>query len=286
MNFELLKVRAKEQANKAKEAARNIGNLDQMAANDDYIHHSQLRTAEAKKLELDSNFPNALLQANQFSMTNQDQQNDGADFFGEEDEEIGIELKRKRKRKKDPNRFMEDLTERLAKPEEEILDPINDDFNTGIESTPSFERRRESSPFKKHPLLSSITSSIIKLPVVANTLSKLMPGGFKIQELNEEESKPMLLGPLSQRKLKEDNKNNTEEDTMKDHVVVSSSVLDAEEQAELERIRTNSTKSKGLSFVVDTMQQHPHFVFIIFTLLLGSSVYFYSRHREEIDDIS
>lgn len=68
------------------------------------------------------------------------------------------------------------------------------------------------------------------------------------------------------------------------NVVQSSSVLQAEDQAELDRIRLG-VQGDPLTLVLNVVKQHPQFAFIAFTLVLGSAVYFYSRHRTE-DDVA
>mmetsp|Transcript_3050 Transcript_3050/g.4628 ORF Transcript_3050/g.4628 Transcript_3050/m.4628 type:complete len:283 (+) Transcript_3050:78-926(+) len=281
MNFNSLKERVKAQAEAAKEAARSIRNFDEMAAKDDYIHHEKLRTPDSKPIRSSLPKHNALLQATQFSMMEQDE-----DYNLEQqtsksrenihhrevslgDEENGIEMKEKRK-VKDPNRFMDNLSERLARAEELDLDKgLTDDATESTMGTDSSENQQQ------RPKWGTLVNSII----VANVFSKLN------LKNDSEEAKPMLLGPLSRRKLQEDDKN-IGDDSMEHGIVVSSSVLGAEEQKELERIKMGTSKSGMVSSVEKCIQQNPQFVFIIFTLLLGSAVYFYSRHHEEMDDVT
>lgn len=68
------------------------------------------------------------------------------------------------------------------------------------------------------------------------------------------------------------------------NVVQSSSVFRAEDQAELDRIRLGA-QGDHLTYALNVLKQHPQFAFIAFTLVLGSAVYFYSRHRTE-DDVA
>ena len=69
------------------------------------------------------------------------------------------------------------------------------------------------------------------------------------------------------------------------NVVQSSLVLQAEEQAELDRMKL-STQSDPVTMLLNIFKQHPQFSFIAFTLVLASAVYFYSRHRGTEDDVS
>jgi len=41
-----------------------------------------------------------------------------------------------------------------------------------------------------------------------------------------------------------------------------------------------------MTAALTSIKQNPHFVFILFTLILGSAAYFYSRRREEIDEVT
>jgi hypothetical protein len=59
-------------------------------------------------------------------------------------------------------------------------------------------------------------------------------------------------------------------------------VLQAEEQAELDRLR-DGAQGDPLTLMLNIVKQHPQFAFIAFTLSLGSAVYFYSRHRTQDD---
>lgn len=69
------------------------------------------------------------------------------------------------------------------------------------------------------------------------------------------------------------------------HVVESSAILGEEDQAELDRIRLGA-QGDSLTFVLNIIKQHPQFAFIGFTLVLGSAMYFYSRHQGAEDDVN
>lgn len=324
MNFESFKAKAvarvKEQAAIAADAARSVSNFDAMAANDDYIHHDDLRTPDdaptreelLRKATTISNSrsrspsntttrskspssatvvgssnrsrpPNRtqhstrinaaaiLSQASQFSSM----------VSSDDDDEDGGEVERK---VKNPNRFMHDLDQRLSRPEEVLA----------VQEDP------QQQPVAMTPL--SLSSSQAKLPgwlkspVMANMLAKLqspttMATSSVVTTGRSEERQPMIVGPLSSRWLQPDNDNqqqhDDEEDPMEHHVVVSSSMLGADEQAELMRMAQSTTaRSDPLTALLTTIKQNPQFAFILFTLVLGYVVYFYSRHKEEIDDVT
>mmetsp|Transcript_25903 Transcript_25903/g.39202 ORF Transcript_25903/g.39202 Transcript_25903/m.39202 type:complete len:285 (-) Transcript_25903:1839-2693(-) len=283
INFNSLKERVKAQAEAAKEAARSIRNFDEMAAKDDYIHHERLRTPDSKPINPAVPKQNVLLQATQFSMIEQDEENnigqhvDTSDrsvcnnAFSVEDDASGIEMKGKRK-KKDPKRFMEDLSERLARPDEKVFegdDQVNtEDATESIKGTDSTENQQKPK-----------WDNLLKSLVVDNVLSKLN------LKNKSEEARPILLGPLSRRTMQEGDKD-IGDNSMEHDIIVSSSVLGLEEQEELERIKMSTGGSGIMPLAEKYLNQNSQFVFIIFTLLLGSAVYFYSRHHEEIDDVT
>jgi len=126
-------------------------------------------------------------------------------------------------------------------------------------------------------------------PVFASVLSKLQSPTSVMYSSSKEEMRPMLMGPLSSRRVVVEE--HDEDDPMQHHVVaVSSSVLGADEQAELERMRMAMTaphpSMDPLTMVLTNIKQNPHFAFIGFTLVLCYVVYFYSRHKEEIDEVT
>lgn len=302
MNFEILKARVQKQAAVAADAARSIRNFDQMAANDDYIHHDDLRTPDAHPAEspqqrqvrvreevtrinnrqqqqlppirrtkspprsasVRSTAAQALSQATQFStmLSYSDEDDD--------DEQIIVDDEQPKK-KKNPNRFMDDLDDRLAAPQEEVT--TNERNMQKLEIEP--------------PRLQQQLSGWLKSPVVANVLSKLQSPTAFSNTANKEETKPMLtVGPLSRRAAQDDDSDDDEEDPMEHHTIVSSSVMGASEQAELERIRGMANSGGLLTSMMTTLKKNKEFAFILFTLVLGTAAYFYSRHREEIDDVT
>jgi hypothetical protein len=58
-------------------------------------------------------------------------------------------------------------------------------------------------------------------------------------------------------------------------------VLQAKDQAEIRL----GAQGDPITLMLNVVKQHPQFAFIAFTLVLGSAVYFYSRHRTE-DDVA
>jgi hypothetical protein len=290
MNFERIKAQVQKQAAVAADAARSIRNFDQMAANDDYIHHDDLRTPEPKTKRESTSPPResgsrqpskspprgastrataaqALSQATQFSSLVLPEDDD--DFSDNEDSQaIQQQKEEATKKKKNPNRFMDDLDERLARVEEK------NDRTTSLEiepPTPTFQSPQQ-------------WSGWLKSPVMVNVMSKFQSPSVR----TDEERKPMLAaGPLSARRAAQeaDDSDYDEEDPMENHTVVMSSMLGASEQAELERIRMAS-KADFLTTALTKLKKNKEFAFILLTLVLGSAAYFYSRHREEIDDVT
>jgi cytochrome P450 len=96
---------------------------------------------------------------------------------------------------------------------------------------------------------------------------------------------------LSARKVQEEAQRDVEnqatddmDDSMNDFVLRTSiSVMGADERAALDRMRLSS---EPISTTVSNILQNPHFAFILVTLILGSAAYFYSRHKEQMDDVT
>jgi len=302
----------------AADAARSIRNFDQMAAKDDYIHHDDLRTPDTKPTTMTVAAPrvvevtaahadrqqrgkktspqpprsasvrataqHTLNLVTQFSSLLDD--NDDDDDGNDDDhhtnvQEVMIVHQEEQKGKKNKNRFMDDLEERLAKKEEKKNDPME------METTPRHQSQAQSQ---------WSSGWLAKSPVMVNVLSRLQQqypttgGGSAV---GNEEMQPMVVGPLSARKAAQEADDNydDEEDPMEHHTVVSGSVLGASEQAELERIRLMASSSSYnaadlLATMLTMLTKNKEFVFILFTLVLGSAAYFYSRHREEIDEVT
>lgn len=307
MNFESFKAKAvarvKEQAAIAADAARSVSNFDAMAANDDYIHHDDLRTPDAptqtreqllktsspapsrnRSPSTRSKSPVVVVSTRSRSPRTQSTRTNAAAILSQasqfssmvssDDDEDDVELAERKV--KNPNRFMADLDQRLSRPEEVL-----------VQEEPNHQ------PVAMTPLSSSSSQAKLpgwlKSPVMANMLAKLQSPATTNSSVvttgRSEERRPMIVGPLSSRRLPDNDDQPDEEDPMEHHVVVSSSMLGADEQAELMRM-AQTTRSDPLTTMLTTIKQNPQFAFILFTLVLGSVVYFYSRHKEEIDDVT
>jgi hypothetical protein len=281
MNFEHLKERVQAHAAVAVDAARSFRNFDQMAANDDYIHHSDLRTPEARTSERintgissraisgnsssesarrASRHEELLKQMTQFSMELED--NDHNVDEESKDMSMLIKLQKKEeeeveKRSKNPKRFLEDLDHRLSLPDIPVDEP-------GEVFSPIVEESTTQPHWARWMTKNA--------PAMVNIFVKSAP--------KEQELRPML-GPLSRRQSEFDGQD--DEDPMHHVAVASSSILGADDQAAFERLKHSSDP---ISFISNSITQNPHFCFILFTLVFGSLVYFYTRHREELDDVS
>jgi hypothetical protein len=157
--------------------------------------------------------------------------------------------------RKSANRFMDDLESRLSKP---IID-----VESGL----------------PEPVDASKSDNDNRWGWIKNA-AKIRVNEYMGQTAADEERVPFR-SPLSRTASK------VLEPTKKDEefevgVVESSSVLQAEEQAELDRLR-DGAQGDPLTLMLNIVKQHPQFAFIAFTLSLGSAVYFYSRHRTQDD---
>ena len=175
-------------------------------------------------------------------------------------------------KRKNPNRFMSDLDERLSKVEEARPTPRVQQHQPP--SGPSTEQTRW----------------ILFQSVASSPIGQYLSQQLGQRDRNEEEQKP-LNGPLVSRRndgvTKDYNDDDDDDDESEIQLIVSSSVLGAEETAELERISLATQQSTDPLIMVSYMlKQNPHNVFIIVTLVLGSAAYFYSRSRGSEDDVN
>lgn len=275
MNFELLKARVKAQA---ADAARSIRNFDEMAAKDDYIHTTDLRTPDNTTK---SSEPGRKERSPRSKAT--DVLNQATEFSSLMDNDVEQQLKEEEKvkeKKKNPNRFMDDLSDRLAK---------TDEGSNRLQITPPKEEIQKDHQQQQQP---QWKSWIVQSPVMANVLSRLQSPTSAITSKQQappskQQKMQPTVGPLSARKQVEQDENDDIEDSMDNFVMTSSvSVLGADEQLELERMRMATKSSGPMTAALTSIKQNPHFVFILFTLILGSAAYFYSRRREEIDEVT
>jgi hypothetical protein len=333
MNFESFRAKVRASALKAAEAAMSVSSLDQMAADDEYIHSEGLKVSKSKNkktatasqqlnelIPLPSTehvqraqqlqpFPAKPPIKSQSSLhvadamkdrqrrPTQTEKHDDDDGSDDDDDDLIMSMirrtpatveprpsKTKLKQvppnpgpvqaehiptKKNPNRFMSDLDDRLSKVEEARPEATIAKQQTS--SAPSSERN---------------SWNLLQSAVATSSMGQFLSQKLVVPiAATDEERKPMK-GPLVSRRDHGAGKDNHEEEDPF-QVVVSSSVLGADEAAELERMRLATQQSTGpCAMVWHTIRQNPHHAFIVFTLLLGSAAYFYSRHRGSEDDVS
>lgn len=298
MNFEVLKARVKAHA---ADAARSIRNFDDMAAQDEYIHSADLRTPESRikhdemtasryppPTSFGGNAPTVtvtttarkLPPTKTHALDVLNQATEFSSLMGDNDDRtipqqvplVHDDDKSAKEKVKKPNRFMDDLSDRLSKTEQG-----ND--RVQIKAV-SLEIENPEQTTQVQPLWNSWS---VKTPVLANVLSR-----FQSPPVSDMRA---ILGPLSARKVQEEAQRDVEsqskddmDDSTNDYIVRSSiSVLGADEQAALDRMRLSSEPHAA---TVASILQNPHFAFILFTLILGSAAYFYSRHKEQMDDVT
>ena len=333
MNFESFRSKVRASALKAAEAALSVTTLDQMAADDDYIHSeglnipsksSKKRHGASEKLneliptetiQQSQSLPGRvvvqaqpllpivvdLLKDKQIRNTNRkkfvedasDDEDDGNDPImsmirkkpsthesrqnmqkplQELTPVVIAPMETEDAKRKNPNRFMSDLDERLSKVEEARPTPRVQQHQPP--SGPSTEQTRW----------------ILFQSVASSPIGQYLSQQLGQRDRNEEEQKP-LNGPLVSRRndgvTKDYNDDDDDDDESEIQLIVSSSVLGAEETAELERISLATQQSTDpLTMVSYMLKQNPHNVFIIVTLVLGSAAYFYSRSRGSEDDVN
>lgn len=298
LNFEVLKARVKAHA---ADAARSIRNFDDMAAQDEYIHSADLRTPESRikhdemtasryppPTSFGGNAPTVtvtttarkLPPTKTHALDVLNQATEFSSLMGDNDDRtipqqvplVHDDDKSAKEKVKKPNRFMDDLSDRLSKTEQG-----NDRVQI---NAVSLEIENPEQTTQVQPLWNSWS---VKTPVLANVLSR-----FQSPPVSDMRA---ILGPLSARKVQEEAQRDVEsqskddmDDSTNDYIVRSSiSVLGADEQAALDRMRLSSEPHAA---TVASILQNPHFAFILFTLILGSAAYFYSRHKEQMDDVT
>jgi hypothetical protein len=162
--------------------------------------------------------------------------------------------------RKSANRFMDDLDSRLSKP---IIDV---DVESGLPHQP-VETSKSDNDNRWGWIKDAAKSRVHE---------------FMGQTTAADEERVPFRSPLSRTASKVEPAKKEVEFHV--GVVDSTSVLQAEEQAELDRLRLGA-QGDPLTLMLNVVKQHPQFAFIAFTLVLGSAVYFYSRHRTE-DDVA
>ena len=278
INFEDFKTRVRAQA---VEAARSIRNLDDMAASDDYIHTSDLRTPHGQRKEETARKSSLskvkavdlLNQATAFSsLVVEDADHEDPDLLVAERQPL-----REASTPKKPNRFMDDLSERLSKTE---------DGNDRVRGTDVGHLEMDQLPQLQVQQQPSWNAWLATSPAMANVLIRLQsPTGL----VHKDEMRSTV-GPLSAQKSQEEMENESIrisegalEESPHDFVIKSSiAIFGDEERAALDRMRTSSNPG---ATILNTIMENPHFAFILLTLVLGAAVYFYSRHKEEMNGI-
>ena len=334
MSFESFRAKVRASALKAAEAAMSVSSLDQMAADDEYIHSEGLKVSKSKdkKTATASQQLNELLPlpsteqvqhaqqlqpfpakppiTSQSSLhvadavrdrqrrPTQPKKYDDDEGSDDDDDDLIMSMIRRTPatveprpnktklkqgppnpgpvhvehipRKKNPNRFMSDLDDRLSKVEEARPEATIPKQQTS--SAPSAEQKN--------------SWNLLQSAVTTSSIGQFLSQKLAVPIAATDEERKRMKGPLvSRRDHGADKDDHEEEDPFL--VVVSSSVLGADEAAELERMRLATQQSTGpCAMVWQTIRQNPHHAFIVFTLLLGSAAYFYSRHRGSEDDVS
>mmetsp|Transcript_9842 Transcript_9842/g.16435 ORF Transcript_9842/g.16435 Transcript_9842/m.16435 type:complete len:257 (-) Transcript_9842:38-808(-) len=188
--------------------------------------------------------------------------------------------------KKNPHRFMDDV--RIAMAEEDASDMVF------VESQQQ-QQHQEDQPQKSSqelPPWPGWVKSLAASPVGHLLNKPIVRPSPSLDETKPTTATTSRLGPLSRyREAIMAGRYKAEEDDDDDdddfHVVVSASVMGDEERAELDRMRRATHQSANvLSMITNMIQQHPHYSFIGFTLLLSFFAYFYSRHRGSEDDVA
>jgi hypothetical protein len=116
---------------------------------------------------------------------------------------------------------------------------------------------------------------------------RIIQGVAKLEEALSPAARNNKAGVASRKQL-ESNASNNRGGTTEDgySTAVSSSLLAAEEHAELERLKQNAAANQNVvEKVIDLVQSNPRFAFIALTLLLLYFASHWSRKRTE-DDVT
>lgn len=167
--------------------------------------------------------------------------------------------------RKSANRFLDDLNERLAKP--------NVDVEHGLPQTSNEDSKSTST--------SSDTDS--RLGWMKGVLATTKLKDFMGKSENSTTASSFR-SPLSRTTSNvAPSKTTSKEEEY--NIVQSSALLGEEDQAELDRIRLG-TQGDSLTFLLNVIKQNPQFAFLAFTLVLATFMYFYSRHQGAEDDVN
>lgn len=290
--------RFKSHAKTLAEAATQFQNFDEMAEQDDYIHHDDLNvksttvtsdtpTRRTSEL-LDSLISPISINPSQetaephrrpslTSSERSDQQQQESHYDDEGDSHDPIldnmrsksSLKKKssdlmspppeQERKTAANRFMDDLNDRLSKPLD-IEQGLSQQTAAAASSTNSSVDTNNRWGWMKG--------------VATSRMNDLMGRS------SANDGEVPFRSPLSRT-----TSSVVPQKKGEFNVLQSSAILGEEDQAELDRIRLGA-QGDSLTFILNMVKQHPQFAFIAFTLVLGSAMYFYSRQKGAEDDVN
>lgn len=166
----------------------------------------------------------------------------------------------KKKMKKNPNRFMQELDQRMAMPEVDNDDDDDDDMEAGL-----------------------LSSSSAKAPAGPSFLWGMLSGGVgSRQQESGAAATERKAAPLS-RQARWTEAKPAEQNYA---VVGSSSVLGEDEIRALAKLKESSARQGLGTACLDKMRRYPRESFIVFTLLLGWAVYFFSRNVSLENDVT
>jgi hypothetical protein len=325
MNFELIKSRVQASAVAAAEAARNFKSLDQMAADDEYIHSEGLKTSSSSRGTVSgvtasmTNNRSSLLEEQQPARHSSAIPNGGHDRIQE-----------RCTLSKQSSSVLLSIVEELVNNDtptpgsrqddsdsEEVNDSLEEEYSVGKQrkkKNPTrfmedLDERLSKAEQGMPPIVTaaasprtvlpppSAASTIIQRQQAENRWSSWMKStsigqmvSSRVLQVSSatrgEERKPIMGTGLLSRKSSQSVQEDDNGPDEEHVVLVSSSVLGDEERAELERIKLVSTTSNPLTLLLSLVKHHPHHAFIAFTLVLAFAAYFYSRHRGSEDDVT
>jgi hypothetical protein len=162
--------------------------------------------------------------------------------------------------KKNSNRFMEELDQRMAMPELDNNDNDDDDMEAGL-----------------------LSSSSAKAPAEPSFLWGMLSKGVgSRQQESNAAAKERKAAPLTRQSWRTQIKPVEESFA----VVGSSSVLGEDEIRALAQLKESSARQGMGTACLDKVRRHPREAFIVFTLLLGWAVYFYTKNISLENDVT
>jgi hypothetical protein len=166
-----------------------------------------------------------------------------------------------KKMKKNSNRFMEELDQRMAMPELHDNNEDDDDMEAGL-----------------------LSSSSAKAPAEPSFLWGMLSKGVVSRQQQESNAavKERKAAPLTRQSWRTQIKPVEESYA----VVGSSSVLGEDEIRALAQLKESSARQGMGTACLDKVRRHPRESFIVFTLLLGWVVYFYTKNISLENDVT